>query len=201
MNPTQEMLEMIATEAVEATFEQLHQLPFGQTVKAPEPPNMHTVLIEQAAAWLQRKQCYAVITDMASGTSETPDAIGWHGSKCSMLIECKASRSDFLADRFKPFRRMPERGMGRFRYFAAPAGMLKPSELPADWGLLEWDGRKLRETVKATSQKACHLSEKRLLLSLLRRIGQTAPKGVSVKCYVMESKCRATFRVRKETAE
>lgn len=49
MNPTQEMLEMIATEAVEATFEQLHQLPFGQTVKAPEPPNMHTVLIEQAA--------------------------------------------------------------------------------------------------------------------------------------------------------
>lgn len=161
-------------------------------------PQMHALLIVQSAAWLKRKGCTVVITDMTSGASETPDAIGWHGSRGSILIECKASRADFLADRWKPFRRDPSRGMGRQRYYCAPGGMLTAGDLPANWGLLEWINGKLKETVKPGGHTPSHANEKRLLLSAIRRIAHVPPKGISVRCYTLDSKCRATLGVVKE---
>lgn len=89
----------------------------------------HTELITLSAAWLRAQNCSVVITDMTHGGSETPDAIGWQRTD-SILIECKASRADFLADRHKPFRRDPERGMGMLRYYATPEGLLKPEDRP-----------------------------------------------------------------------
>ena len=172
--------------------------PSGSLPLVEDSPLMHAVLIKQAAAWLKRKGCSVVITDMTSGASETPDAIGWQGGCRSILIECKSSRSDFFADRIKAFRRDPERGMGTIRYYCVPADLLKSSDLPTNWGLLEWANGKLRERVKAVSQKASHLHEGRLLLSAIRRIAHTPPKGISVRCYTMDSKCRATLGVVKE---
>lgn len=52
------------------------------------------------------------------GTGEQPDAIGFR-NLASCLIEVKCSRSDFLADKKKPFRRMPSEGMGDWRFFMA----------------------------------------------------------------------------------
>ena len=159
----------------------------------------HDMLVEAAAAWL-RSRCSVVITEMAHLESETPDAIGWR-SKTSILIECKASRADFLADRRKPFRRDPGAGMGAVRYYCAPAGMLKPEELPEGWGLLELRAGRLREA-KQPAKKAFqrrHIAEITLLLSALRRIGQTVSPGLSVRHYVIETKCRASLGVAKET--
>lgn len=162
----------------------------------------HDLLIEQAAKWLERKGCSIVITDMAHQGPETPDAIGWYGRAGSILIECKASLADFRADAHKCFRRDPERGMGCQRYFCALRGLLSPDKLPPKWGLLEFDGKKLRETKKAEHHRENDPREEiSLLMSAMRRIGHQAPKGISVKCYSMESKQRATLGIRSEATE
>jgi hypothetical protein len=153
----------------------------------------HSELVELAKRWLQKK-CGVVITEIAT-TGEEPDAIGWQGSH-STLVECKASRADFLADAHKSFRRQQERGIGLTRYFLAPKGMIGVDELPPNWGLLEdHDGR-----VKIILPSKCfadtnHRHEITILLSAMRRLGQTQPTGCSIRFYTIESKNRATLGV------
>lgn len=97
----------------------------------------HAELVERAARWLKGTAgCNVVLAEFVAQVGEIPDAIGWKSCE-SFLIECKTSRADFLADKKKPWRREPEFGMGVYRYFMAPAGIIKPEELPAGWGLLE----------------------------------------------------------------
>ena len=156
---------------------------------------MHADLILAAAKWLRISQrCAVVITDMVTAGGETPDAIGftsWH----SIMIECKASRSDFRRDADKACRRRGG-GMGNERYFLAPADMLKPEEMPEGWGLLEMEeGGKVRMRKNATSRSVEGRSEITLLISALRRIGQNPPPGISVKCYTLETLGRATISI------
>lgn len=97
----------------------------------------HNDLIKIAERWLlNTKKCSFVFTELVClATSEIPDAIGFQSGQ-SMLIECKVSRADFLADRKKIFRRNPFMGMGTFRYFFCPAGIIQPEDLPPKWGLI-----------------------------------------------------------------
>lgn len=153
----------------------------------------HSDLVGQAAKWL-RKKCAVVLTEMAT-TGEEPDAIGWQGHH-STLVECKASRTDFVADRQKSFRCDATRGIGNARYFLAPTGLINADELPPMWGLLEYDGEKVRCAQKSEHfEDANHRHEITLLLSSIRRIGQTAPKGISVKFYTFASGNRATLGI------
>lgn len=95
----------------------------------------HADLVERAARWLKGAGCSIVLTELVTMNSETPDAIGFRASgQESYLVECKSTRGDFLADRRKPFRR--EGGMGLYRYFLCPPGLIKPADLPQGWGLL-----------------------------------------------------------------
>jgi hypothetical protein len=95
----------------------------------------HAELVIRAVSWLKGMGCPIVFYEMVTLQSEEPDAIGWRNSAGdSYLVECKASRADFLADRKKPHRHMP--ALGQFRYFMCPPGMIKPDELPDCWGLL-----------------------------------------------------------------
>ena len=75
-----------------------------------------------------------------SGYGENPDVIGFrHGcsSDCgTVLLEVKVSRSDFLRDKTKPHRINPASGIGRWRYYVCPTGLIKPNELPPKWGLI-----------------------------------------------------------------
>jgi hypothetical protein len=102
-----------------------------------------------------------------------PDAIGWKKASHSVLVECKISRADFLADRGKPFRLKPESGVGCERFYLAPAGMIKVQELPAGWGLLECRERKI-EIIKRSAKNfrtAVGFNyEMNLLLASLRRV-------------------------------
>lgn len=70
---------------------------------------------------------------------------GWMPERCdailfksgaSFMIETKISRSDFLADKKKSFRNNPNEGVGNYRYYACPDGLIKPEELPKKWGLI-----------------------------------------------------------------
>lgn len=108
----------------------------------------HAELVLAAGRWLRGAgRCTVVLEELcaATGNGENPDAIGWYSTQ-TLLIECKASRSDFLADRKKSFRMDPSRGMGSYRYFMAPKGMLRSDEIPGRWGLLEVSGRRVLRT-------------------------------------------------------
>ena len=50
--------------------------------------------------------------------------------------EVGAEGADFLADAKKPHRKQPELGVGRWRYFLCPEGLIQPEEVPERWGLL-----------------------------------------------------------------
>src|SRR4029077_13155459 len=101
----------------------------------------HPQLVEKAVRWLRHYRCGVVLSQQACANGEMPDAIGWKRQHHSVLVECKVRRADFLADRTKPFRLKPERGVGSERFYLTPQGMVKIDELPAGWGLLEVSGR------------------------------------------------------------
>jgi hypothetical protein len=71
---------------------------------------------------------------------EQPDVLGVSLCGQSLLAEVKVSRSDFLADKKKPWRK-PGSGMGDFRVYVTPKGLLKPSEIPYGWMLWEIHGK------------------------------------------------------------
>jgi hypothetical protein len=97
----------------------------------------HTQLVEKAVRWLRFYRCGVVLSEQACVSGEMPDAIGWKRANHSVLVECKVTRADFLADRGKPFRLKPEQGVGSERFYLTPAALLKPEELPVGWGLLQ----------------------------------------------------------------
>jgi hypothetical protein len=76
-----------------------------------------------------------LLAETLSWAGEIPDALGFKGN-CSIVVERKISRSDFLADREKPFRRNPARGLGDHRYFLSPEGIITAQDELNGWGLL-----------------------------------------------------------------
>lgn len=66
---------------------------------------------------------------------ENPDVFAFT-KYYSVLIECKASRSDFLADKKKPFRQDPLQGVGKRRYYLVNEGVCTQDEMPDGWQLL-----------------------------------------------------------------
>lgn len=160
-------------------------------------PIAHSDLVVLAARWLRRRYPI-VITEIASAALEAPDALGVSSWGGTTLIECKASRADFLADAKKRFRRDPDIGMGIHRYYLCPAGMIGASELPKGWGLLyvTENRRGVYQKVKAAPQERSAEAEQSVLVSILRRIGQEAPQGVSIKCYTISTLNRAALYLR-----
>ena len=135
----------------------------------------HAQLVACAVEWLRRKYgCGIVLSEQHCASGEVPDVIGWKGFCQSVLVECKVSHSDFLADAKKPFRLKPEEGLGSKRFYMAPAGMIARQELPPSWGLLECKGREVMMTVKPGRQDlrttAGLMKEMNLLLASLRRV-------------------------------
>ena len=114
-----------------------------------------------------------ILSEQACISGEMPDAIGWKGASHSVLVECKISRADFLADRDKPFRRKPDLGLGCERFYLTPPGLLEAKELPPGWGLLEARKRKVelvRRSARDLRTAAGLGYEMNLLLASLRRV-------------------------------
>jgi len=80
----------------------------------------------------------------AIGSRERPDVIGFR-SNCSAVIECKVSRGDFLAERRKPER--ASGGLGVYRFYLCPEGLIDDCDLPPRWGLLHAVGRTVKAVV------------------------------------------------------
>jgi len=133
----------------------------------------HAQLVEKAVQWLRACRCGVVLSEQACVSGEMPDAIGWKRANHSVLIECKISRADFLADRDKPFRQEQELGLGCERFYLTPPALLQLKELPPGWGLLELRQRKV-EVVRRSARNLRTPSglayEMNLLLASLRRV-------------------------------
>lgn len=133
----------------------------------------HARLVRTAVQWLRSYRCGVVLSEQASISGEMPDAIGWKRACHSVLVECKLTRADFLADRVKPFRQKPELGVGSERFYLAPRNLVRPEELPPGWGLLEFHNRgieMLRPSRKNLRSEQGFRCEMNLLLASLRRV-------------------------------
>lgn len=103
-------------------------------------PYTHSELIERARRWLKGRHKYGnyhcgfVLTEYKCHAPEEPDAIGFRSDK-TILIECKVSRADFLADNHKVHRH-GKRRIGNERFYMVPAGLIDKGEVPEGWGLL-----------------------------------------------------------------
>jgi hypothetical protein len=133
----------------------------------------HAQLVSKAIHFLRSYRCGVVLSEQACVSGEMPDAIGWKRACHSVLVECKVTRSDFLADRAKPFRLKPEGGVGCERFYLVPAGLIRREELPTGWGLLELR----RSGIEMAHPSAKNLRtatgfryEMNLLLASLRRV-------------------------------
>jgi len=133
----------------------------------------HAQMIEKAVRWLRSYRCGVVLSEQACVSGEMPDAIGWKQACHSVLVECKVTRNDFWADREKPFRLKPEKGVGRERFYLTPPGLVKIEELPLGWGLLQCR----RDRIEMIHPSAKNLRtargfryEMNLLLASLRRV-------------------------------
>jgi hypothetical protein len=136
----------------------------------------HSALVELAVRWLRTTyRCGIILSEQACCTGEVPDVIAWKGRCRSVLVECKISRADFLADRSKPWRLEAQGALGCERFYMAPAGLIGRAELPPGWGLLEVHNRKVEIAVACNKRKSLRtpeglLNEMNLLLAGLRRV-------------------------------
>jgi len=135
----------------------------------------HAQLVKLAESWLRGSyRCGVILSEQACSSGEVPDVIGWKGKCRSVVVECKVSRADFLADAHKPWRKDPNLALGCERLYLAPASLISPSELPPGWGLLECRRRRVHLSVKPrrNSLRTAEglMLEMNLLLASLRRV-------------------------------
>lgn len=152
----------------------------------------HRKLIEIGRRELARRGCVIILTEIgAAQAEEQPDVIGWDAHGQSILIECKASRADFLADRKKLFRIHPDMGMGVKRFYLTPPGIIAKEEVPDGWGLMEVQGKKITYPVWYTKNHERNLFAE--MRSLMRAVRHSRSKIVTAKEYRFENKSRATI--------
>lgn len=99
--------------------------------------DLHREIAVKATRLLMRlHSCQIAAVEYTGGwCGENVDGCAFN-SDGMFLVEAKVSRADFLADAKKPFRRDPATGVGKYRYYACPEGLIKPEELPPRWGLI-----------------------------------------------------------------
>lgn len=165
-------------------------------------PFSHRELCSLAVNWLQRAPgrsgpaCQMAFSEAKGGwNGEIPDAIGFRTAaedEGSVVVEVKVSRADYLADRVKGHRQNGTLGMGLYRYFMAPEGMIGVQELPAGWGLVEVSSKGVLHvlaghvTVKRAEQVVWRHGraierEWLLLASMLSRVGNVEALHTELK--------------------
>jgi len=176
----------------------------------------HDELIELGRGWLMRNYpsgspyapyghygCGVVLSELCAETKygEQPDILGY-SKNTTILIECKASRSDFYADKNKPFR-IFEEGIGGQRWYLAPKGIIPTEAVPDKWGLLEvWTDKRIHAVKYPKLQPRDFHSEMNMLISTVRRLNISPDGHVAIKRYdppeklgFKPSKKKATFYV------
>jgi|WetSurMetagenome_2_1015567.scaffolds.fasta_scaffold42882_4 hypothetical protein len=159
----------------------------------------HAELVLIGIEWLKKpyvsckeyghSSCSVVISELVTCTTygEIPDVLGYtSGKQKTILIECKTSYSDFIADQNKPFRKMPKCGMGDQRWYLAEKGIIPVEKVPENWGLLEItnDGKIASTNKCALFQEKNYRNEINLLISAICRLHVSEPdECIGVRYY------------------
>lgn len=118
---------------------------------------------------------------------EQPDAFGIDTNGTTQLVECKTSRSDFLADAHKWHRKLDREGMraglGDYRWYFAPRGVIKPSDDLFGWGHVEVAGRVCTIVRWSKRFDASHSGAAEAMVRLLR-IATAGCEKVCGRCQV-----------------
>ncbi len=179
----------------------------------PEPKDLHSKLCEIGRKWVLRApsakggNMHLAFTEIGcQSVKEHPDVFGLHSSGETIVLEAKASRSDFLADKRKEFRNDPDQGMGDFRYYICPKDVIKEEDLVGtQWGLI-WvspggnctvvRGHCLNRSIHKKQEndlrwrcKKNKEAENALILSLVIRVGF----AVDISALVEAIKCEAKY--------
>jgi hypothetical protein len=141
----------------------------------------HGRLCHIAAKWLHSKGCVFAVAELTATCGEIPDAVGFK-AWTTYMVEVKVSRSDFLRDKKKRVRQIPEKGIGDFRYYLCPTGLIQPEEVPERWGLLYSDGKIIKEIKPPLRQDSSHFSALNIAVSTMRRVFDGCP-NIEAKLY------------------
>ena len=135
----------------------------------------HRDLCLKAAKYLKNEgivpfyKCQYVVCELER-CGECPDAFGIGDN--TQLIEVKVSRSDFLSDKNKYWRKNPEFGLGQYRSYLCPEGLINVEDLPNNWGLLWVNNKgKITKICNPIKQEHNNIAEMKVLTSILRREG------------------------------
>lgn len=143
----------------------------------------HSELVEKSEKWLRRNGFPVTLNEKIIAVTEhgeQPDVLGFN-SRASILLEIKVSRNDFLSDAKKPFRTEPEKGVGDWRFYVCPEGIITVDDLPTGWGLIYLKGRKLEPVYGWPGNvfwgtrkpfKSNQKAEQDYMYSLLRRLAK-----------------------------
>ena len=66
---------------------------------------------------------------------------------------------------------MPEKGIGDYRYYLCPYGVIKTEELPPHWGLLYYENDKITKIQAAEMQSSDKRMDIFVMMSIMRREG------------------------------
>jgi len=111
--------------------------------------DLHQKLQNKAQAYLLNKGYWIC-------GQEVPMPIGvcdaWGMSRSddfnSMAIEVKVSHTDFRS-RSQKYKEVSSFPLGNYQYVLCPERMIQPEEVHTEWGLLWWNGEKIRQKKKA----------------------------------------------------
>lgn len=166
----------------------------------------HGHACDMGTRWLKKMGFSVICQEIVTYNDEQPDVIAFK-DHYSVLIEAKVSRADFLSDAKKIFRRVPKKGMGDFRFYICPNGIISPEDLPDGWGLIYFEQNKIW-VVKGPRSNVftAYLHEKefkkfekntnaeiQLLTSALRRANKKE-KNRNYKVYTLEEDCDEDFK-------
>jgi hypothetical protein len=139
----------------------------------------HRELCLLGGKWLRKHKfnegpiCTYSVVELVTVQLENPDVFGWDYWQTS-LIEVKTSHADFKRDFKKKFKQEGYRGVGMYRYYLCPEGVIKPEELPERWGLLyEKDGEitSIKVPEQFPNEEVNGMGQVTILSSIMRRLG------------------------------
>ncbi len=147
----------------------------------------HSDLIKVGANWLKKQHggwdnkykkdrgyyhssCGVILTEFKSFEVSIPDVIGFN-NYCSVVIECKVSHSDYLADLKKSHRfALNPKQCGNYRYYLTLPDVIKIDEVNNGWGLLYYDGKvSVVKPPTLHTESEIKVAEYSILYSIARR--------------------------------
>jgi hypothetical protein len=100
----------------------------------------HAQLVKAGKLWVlgQSGRCKVALVEFYSGEHEIPDILAFRNTGLSVMIECKASRADFLKDKKKHSRQFDKFGLGMEKWYLVAPDVTHDvkKEIPEGWGCL-----------------------------------------------------------------